>query len=120
MPNTSIEKFKKQIETNGTIKIYINKEEINNKDNLITTGAEIIVNFNNTKTKYIAVVIGDLVGNGKIDNVNMLKLARYNAKIDLDLKDAYLKAADIYRDGEYGNIKDLLKMARVLAKIEDI
>lgn len=120
MPNTSIEKFKKQIETNGTIKIYINKEEINNKDNLITTGAEIIVNFNNTETKYIAVVIGDLVGNGIIDNVNMLKLARYNAKIDLDLKDAYLKAADIYRDGEYGNIKDLLKMARVLAKIEDI
>lgn len=119
-PNTTIHTFKNGLETNGSIKIYKDTYEITNEDKLITTGMEMVVTLNNEKSTYKVVVVGDLIGNGKMDNVNLLKLARYIAKIDLNLNGPYLKAADIYSDGKYGDIKDLLKMSRVLAKIENI
>ena len=116
--DTSIKTFKDQIVTNGTIKVYKDNQEITSEESLIATGMEIRVNFNNTEGKYIVVVTGDLVGKGKKDAVSLLKLARYNAKIDLDLNGAYLKAAEIYKDGKYGDIKDILKLSRELANLE--
>ena len=119
-PETDIETFKNDITTNGTIEIYKNNKKISDDNKLIATGIEIRVNFNNTEKKYIAVVIGDLSGNGKMDNTSLLKLARYNAKLDLDLQGAFLRATDVYKDGRYGDNKDLLKMSRVLAKIDEL
>ena len=55
-----------------------------------------------------------------MDNTSLLKLARYNAKLDLDLQGAFLRATDVYKDGRYGDNKDLLKMSRVLAKIDEL
>ena len=120
IPNTNIETFKKNVDTNGKIEIYQGNQEITDNSELIGTGIEIRVNFNNTEKKYIAVVIGDLSGNGKMDNTSLLKLARYNAKLDLDLQGAFLRATDVYKDGRYGDNKDLLKMSRVLVKIDEL
>lgn len=118
--NTSIKKFKEEIETNGTIRFFRSNEEIIDEDNLITTGMKIKIIFEEEEKCYTAIVVGDFFGDGKIDYMDLLKLSRFNSKIDLNLKDEYLRATDVYKDGTFGDLKDLLKMSRILVNLESL
>ena len=119
-PKTTIENFKDMIITNGTVKVFMNNQEVTDNSAIIKTGTKITIEYLNQKIEYTAVVTGDLTGDGEIDIVDMLKLSRYIAKLDQNIKGAYLEAADIYKDGVCANNLDLLKLSRVLAKIDEL
>ena len=78
------------------------------------------INLNGNQEEYIAVVRGDLNGDGKAGDVDLLRLARYKVGLDNNLNGAYLKAADINKNGKYADDVDLLKLARVLVGLDNI
>ena len=87
---------------------------------LIGTGMEIVVKLKKDEVKYIAVVTGDLTGNGKMGIGDLSKLSRYAAGLDKTLNGAYLMASDVVKDGKYGKISDISKMSRVLAGMDNL
>ena len=117
---TNIEEVKRKIETNGTIEIYKGEEKITDNSKRIGTGMEIVIKLDNKEEKYIVVVTGDLIGNGKMGIGDLSRLSRYAAGLDKTLSGAYLKASDIVQDGKYGRISDISKMSRVLAGMDNL
>ena len=117
-PNTKIQGLIENIETNGTIKFYKGDAEITNINSKMQTGMTIKIILGNQETSCTLVVKGDLNGDGEMGDIDLLRLVRYQAGLDTNLNGAYLKAADIYKDGTCADNKDLLKIARVLAGLE--
>ena len=72
----------------------------------------------NMEKRYLAVVMGDLTGNGKMGIGDLSKLSRYEAQIDRNLEGAYLRASGVIGRGQYGGISNILKMSRILAGID--
>lgn len=118
LPETSIETFKTGITTNGIIEIYRGNTNITNEKQLIETGMEIVIKLENMEKRYLAVVMGDLTGNGKMGIGDLSKLSRYEAQIDRNLEGAYLRASGVIGRGQYGGISNILKMSRILAGID--
>lgn len=117
--NTKLDELEKNIKTNIEYQVEdTNGNEIKNTD-LVGTGMTLKLDSEENK-EYKIIVTGDLNGDGKINDIDLLKLARYNALLDVNLNGAYLKSADIYKDNVYADNKDLLKIARILAGLENI
>ena len=119
-PETTIEQAINNINTNGQVEIYKGETKITDKSLKIATGMVIKISLGQEKKEYKVVVQGDLTQDGKMNDIDLLKLARYKAKIDTKLEGANLKAADIYEDGKYADDKDLLKMARILVGLDEL
>ena len=119
-PNTKIQGLIENIETNGTIKIYKGNAEITDVNSKMQTGMTIKITLGNQETSCTLVVKGDLNGDGEMGDIDLLRLVRYQAGLDTNLNGAYLKAADIYKDGTCADNKDLLKIARVLAGLDNL
>ena len=81
---------------------------------------EIVVKLGNEEVRYMAVVTGDVTGNGKMGIGDLTKLSRYAAGLDKNLTEAQLKASDLVKDVKYGKISDILKMSRVLAGLDNL
>ena len=107
------------ITTNGTMEIYNGETKLGN-DDIVGTGSIVRITKGEETKEYTLVVIGDLFGNGKMENRDLLKLARYIVKLDTDLEGAYLKAANVYKDEINGDNRDLLKMARVIVGLDTL
>ena len=122
MPETKIETLKSKITTNGKIiEIYNNKnEKITNENEFIGTGMKIVIKLGEQEKSYTVVVIGDLNGDGKIGVGDLLKLSRYEAKMDTNLTGAYLRASDVAGKGKYGGIGNITKMSRIIAKLDQL
>ena len=73
--------------------------------------------LNGETTEYTIVVIGDLNGDGKMTDGDLMRLARYLVKLDRNLKGAYLRATDVHPDKKLARDSDLMKMARILVKL---
>ncbi len=121
LPGTKINNVTGQIETTGTVKIYKGETQITDKNAKIGTGMKIVIEGEeNQKQEYIVVVKGDLTGDGEMDDIDLLKLARYKAGLDTNLNGAYLMASDLYaRDNEYASDIDLLKFVRILVGLDN-
>ena len=119
-PKTTIAKIKENIKTNGAIEVYKVTEKITDTNAKIGTGMTIKITLNGEKEEYTVVVTGDLDGDGSMGDIDLLRLARYKAGIDKNLKGAYLKGANIFKDNNYADDKDLLKMARVLVGLDNL
>ena len=117
--NTTIKQVKEKIKTTGEIEVYKGSSKVTDENQIIGTGMTIKVKQNSQEITYEAVVKGDITGDGKIKMADILKLARYKAGVDKNLKGAYLKAGDVVKDGKIG-MQDILKLSRVLAGIEKI
>ena len=119
-PGTKIQEFIDNIETNGTMKFYKGNSEITDVNSKVKTGMIMKITLGEQETSCKLVVKGDLNGDGEMGDIDLLKLVRYQAGLDTSLNGAYLKAADVYKDGTYADNKDLLKMARVLAGLDSL
>ena len=102
--NTTVEELKKQIETNGTIKIYKGEEEITDEKAIIGTGMTIQIETE----KYTLVVTGDVNGDGKISLIDLanLKLTIIGKK---ELNTVSTLAGDVNGDDKMG-LSDLAKI----------
>ena len=119
-PGTKIQEFIDNIETNGTMKFCKGNSEITDVNSKVQTGMIMKITLGEQETSCKLVVKGDLNGDGEMGDIDLLKLVRYQAGLDTSLNGAYLKAADVYKDGTYADNKDLLKMARVLAGLDSL
>ena len=119
-PGTKIQEFIDNIETNGTMKFYKGNSEITDVNSKVQTGMIMKITLGEQETSCKLIVKGDLNGDGEMGDIDLLKLVRYQAGLDTSLNGAYLKAADVYKDGTYADNKDLLKMARVLAGLDSL
>ena len=119
-PNTTIESLKKNIKTNGEIKVYNGSNLIIDEKELIGTGMKIKISFKEQEEMYTTIIKGDLTGNGEMGIVDLLKLSRYIANIDKTLNKEHLKASNVMKDERHGDILDLLKMSRILAGLEEL
>ena len=121
LPDTKLEALMQNLNINGeaNLEAYNNTDKLNNADQ-IKTGTIIKIKTSQSERNLILVVRGDITGDGKMNDIDLLKLARYKAKIDTKLEGANLRAADIYEDGKYADDKDLLKMARILVGLDEL
>ena len=118
---TTLSQLLSNIETNGTVKVYVNGQEVTNSDTKLPTGAVVEITKGNQKVTFELVVYGDINGDANIDDIDLLKLARYNAGFEDEVnsvKGAYLMAANLKNDNSYGDDSDLLKLARFLVGLE--
>lgn len=94
-------------------------KEVDNDKNIATGMTIKIMQGNECIMEYKLVVIGDITGDGIMDEADLLKLARYLVDLD-ELEGAFLEAADINNDATKGDSLDLLKLARVLVELEQL
>lgn len=123
LPGTTIKTFLNNITTDANaIKKILDKQGNDITDNTakIGTGMQLEVKQNGKEVKYTLVVIGDLNGDGEMGDVDVLRLARYRAGLDNSLSGAYLQAANIYKDDNFADDIDLLKMVRILVGLDSL
>lgn len=119
-PEDTIQDLKNNIETNGKIKIYdAAGREITDETEKSKTGMKLEIYTASEKAEYTLVMMGDINGDGKVDGIDLLKLARYIVELDTNIKGEYLFASNVYPDERVNDI-DLLKLARVLVELDSI
>lgn len=117
-PDTTVGELLKNIETNGAIRIYKGSTRVTNNNTKIGTGMNLQVILNDEKVEYIAIVKGDIDGNGKISITDLIKTKLQIANIK-KLSEIEKMAADINRDGRV-NITDLVKLKLAIVNIKPI
>lgn len=125
-PDTTIGEFKNNMSTEYecyyiTKCMSVKKEE---ESSILYTGKKIVLSsdydWDWDEEIYDIVVTGDLNGDGKMGDIDLLKLARYKAGLDKELTDVYLLASDVNQDDNYADDIDLLKMARVVVGLDKL
>ena len=122
------DKYITRVLSETTVEIFKNKLakeniEITNKNGEILNDTDIIVTGTNVKIEeslYKVSVIGDINGDGKVTNEDVIKGEKYFINID-KIENEYLKSIDINNDGKY-TITDLVQMNLIASsekKIED-
>ena len=121
-PQTTLESFKNNIETNGTIKVKKEEIEITDNSAKIGTGMKIEITLNDEKVEYMLVVIGDCNGSGTTNVADLTKLMMSRAESLADNKDenkilkgAYSEAADLNNDGRI-SVADITKLCMYIAE----
>ena len=112
--NITEAQLKSKIITNGDITI-----EAKGPNGEIGTGSKIKISKNGKTLEYTLIIMGDLTGDGLLDDRDLLKMARYGVNIDKSLTGAYLKAGNIVKDNSFGDDRDLLKLARIMVKLDN-
>jgi len=76
------------------------------------TGDSIIININNEREfEYIISVLGDVNGDGKLDQRDIFEINKHRLD-NVKLKDEYLQAGDVNEDGK-SDIRDIFEINRV-------
>ena len=121
-PQTTLESFKNNIETNGRIKVKKEETEITDNKVKIGTGMKIEITLNDEKVEYMLVVIGDCNGSGTTNVADLTKLMMSRAESLADNKDeskilkgAYAEAADLNNDGKI-SVADITKLCMYIAE----
>lgn len=118
-PKTETNTFHSNISvTNGTIKVL--KSDGSENTGYIETGNKITLYDTDGKMvkQYEAVVYGDMNGDGKISNVDLVLLQKQLLKIT-ELSGVYSEAANVSRDDKVSN-KDLVMLQKHILNIEQI
>lgn len=119
VPGTTQEIFLSNINaTNGTVKVLQADGTENTKH--VATGNKIaLYNTSGQMIKqYEALVYGDINGDGKISNVDLVRLQKQLLKIE-ELSGIYSEAANVSRDEKISN-KDLVMLQKHILNIEQI
>ena len=111
-PNTSVDTFLSDINTNGTTKVFDAQGNEITGSTLVGTGSKLEVEFNGTKHEYVIVVRGDIDGNGKITVTDLSMLNQHIVR-RITLTGAREKAADIEYSGRI-TVTDLSMMNQAL------
>lgn len=113
LPNTTVNSFKKNLITNGTVKLYDKDENEITGTQIVKTGSTLKID--ETSDTYKISVIGDINGDGKITLTDLSKLKKHLIFIDR-LEGIFINSADINKDG-VSTSTDLFKMKQLICKI---
>lgn len=113
LPETSLTNFKKNLITDGTVKIYYKSGQELADSDMVSTGATLeIVETGDT---YQISVMGDLNGDSKVTATDLLKLKKDLVNVE-KLTGEYKKAADL-NDSSTLTSTDMLKIKQIICKI---
>ena len=76
------------------------------------TGDKVKITVGNETKTYEIVIYGDISGDGKIDNIDFIRLKKYLLN-SITLSDSNKEASDISKDGNYNNI-DFIRLKKYL------
>ena len=114
----TIREFKEKVSPKS-LEIYKNGNLVENDEELVTTGTEIRIRTHEGIYVYVAVVKGDVTRDGKVNDADLLMLARYMVGAQREVEfvnEASLIASDVYEDNRYATDADLLALAKMLLK----
>ena len=117
---TTVATFAEKIMHNASMKVYTKDNKELKDTDIIGTGMTAKFTLNGEEKTLNIVVTGDLTGDGKVTNSDMLRLARYMTGKEKGLDEIYLMASDVFEDNKYPNCVDLLKIARALVGLDKI
>lgn len=117
---TDVKEFLKNIKEEYTVKLAKKGKDLTAETEIVGTETKVTVSKNGEEVgEYTIVVVGDLTGDGKMSDGDLLKLAR--CKVGLDtLSETMKMAADVTRTGKEATDGDLLKLARILVGLEKL
>lgn len=98
--------------TNGSLSYTDSKGTDLGLTNNVKTGFKLKCKYDNEESAYTISVVGDVLGEGKISNNGIKKLAKHIIEKNL-LKNEYLKSADLNNDGKV-KMNDVMIMAKRL------
>ena len=108
MVDTELDDFTSNITLGTNYEVIVDYKEINSKK-LIYTGGKTKITKNDTLYReFTNIVMGDINGDGKVDNLDLSKTKEHLMKTDL-LEGAYLVSSDINYDNKT-NSADLLRL----------
>lgn len=119
--NNTAKYLQEKIKTKYNIEIYNNKGEAISEEKLIGTGStvKIIDEENNTIVELIAILYGDVNGDGKINSIDLLVLQRHILEIE-KFNGIFLKAGNINKNGKNPSSLDSLIIQRHILGIKII
>lgn len=109
------------IQTNGTKQVFKDDEIVSDVNGYVSTGMVIRVELTSAIYEYTVVVTGDINGDAEVDELDLLMLARYNAGYEKESQmvvNEYLRASNVHKDEDFGDVLDLLKLARMLVNLD--
>lgn len=112
-PDTNVTNFKRNLITDGTIKLYNGQGVELSSTQIIGTGMTLKVT--ETSDVYKIVVTGDVNGDGKITATDLLKVKKDIVGIE-KLKSEYSTAGDVNESGGLTST-DMLKIKQVICKM---
>ena len=107
-PETTLEKMKENITTNGTIKVYSNNKEITGSKDLVTTSMKLEISLDDEKLELTIVVKGDTNGDGKSDLYDILEINKHRLNKAL-LTNERLLAGNVDNNNKV-DIDDILRI----------
>ena len=110
-PNTTIEEFKENIITNGSIIIIQDEDRIIEvEETKIATKMKMDITRGEKTKEYIIIVTGDCTGDGEANIKDMVRINNYRLYGTItNFGTEYQKAADVNKDGII-NIKDMVRI----------
>ena len=96
LTNSKLEKI--QVNTGATKKVYDVTTEVLT-DEILATGMKIVISLNSQVAEYIAVVSGDINGDGQITATDLTRMKNHILE-KTTLTNIGLKAADLNNDGQ--------------------
>ena len=116
-PETTVKTLKEKLLTNEKTEVVVKNNGTTLKEtDYIGTGMKIIFKLGEKTEEYTLVVTGDLTGDGKLQNGDLIKLVRYRVEL-ITLEEPYKLAADVNGDGKVAD-SDIIKLARALVEIK--
>ena len=115
-PETTVKTLKEKLSTNATEIIVKNNGTTLKETDYIGTGMKITFKLGEETKEYTLVVTGDITGDGKLQNGDLIKLVRYKVEL-ITLEEPYKLAADVNGDGKVTD-SDIIKLARILVGIK--
>ena len=109
------------IVTDLKIEIRNKNNKILENDESIGTGSKLIIKDENDNIilQYIFIIYGDLNGDGQINSLDVLILQKHILEIK-ELKNVFLKAANISKNGQLPTALDVLKIQKHILEIKFI
>ena len=117
-PETTVKTLKEKLSTNATNVTISNKGTTLKETDYIGTGMKITFKLGEETEEYTLVVAGDITGDGKLQNGDLIKLVRYKVEL-ITLEEPYKLAADVNGDGKVTDL-DIIKMARALVSLDKL
>lgn len=113
--NKTVTEFKNQIKKiygNAVITVKDSNGNAKEETSAVGTGNIITIECDGQKQEYIALVYGDVDGNGKLDLTDILSIQKHHIKLNgYQLSGVYYKAGNVDRNGAI-DLTDLLQFQR--------
>ena len=118
-PETTVKTLKEKLSTNEKTEVVVKNNGTTLKEtDYIGTGMKITFKLGEETKEYTLVVTGDLTGDGKLQNGDLIKLVRYRVEL-ITLEEPYKRAADVNGDGKVTD-SDIIVIARVLVNLKEL